>query len=201
MPNKTCKRLLDILLILVAIPFLLPLLLMIPVAIKLDSRGPILFKAKRIGRKGKAFTMLKFRSMTVSQEECSHRITVFNDSRVTMVGRLLRKFKLDELPQLLNVLRGQMSIVGPRPEDPRYVDMYDREQKRILNYLPGLTSKSSVIFKAEEELLNTDDFERVYIERIMPEKIRIDVEFFENATLLREIGLIINTVFSLLIRR
>lgn len=201
MPNKTCKRLLDILLILVAIPFLLPLLVMIPVAIKLDSRGPILFKAKRIGRKGKAFTMLKFRSMTVSQEECSHRITVFNDSRVTMVGRLLRKFKLDELPQLLNVLRGQMSIVGPRPEDPRYVDMYDREQKRILNYLPGLTSKSSVIFKAEEELLNTDDFERVYIERIMPEKIRIDVEFFENATLLREIGLIINTVFSLLIRR
>lgn len=201
MPNKTCKRFLDILLILVAIPFLLPLLVMIPVAIKLDSRGPILFKAKRIGRKGKAFTMLKFRSMTVSQEECSHRITVFNDSRVTMVGRLLRKFKLDELPQLLNVLRGQMSIVGPRPEDPRYVDMYDREQKRILNYLPGLTSKSSVIFKAEEELLNTDDFERVYIERIMPEKIRIDVEFFENATLLREIGLIINTVFSLLIRR
>ena len=172
-----------------------PLFAALALAVKLSSRGPVLHRGERVGRGGRTFLLYKFRSMRVG--EAGPAITRKGDPRITAVGRLLRKTKLDELPQLLNVLRGDMSLVGPRPEAPRYVALYDAAQRRILSARPGLTSPASLRYKAEEEQLVGDDWERVYVETIMPEKLRIDLDYLGRRTLASDLRVIAATLAGL----
>ena len=137
--NRTIKRLFDILASGIGIIILSPVLLIIALRIKSGSDGPVFFKQIRVGQDGKEFKILKFRTMVVDAEKMGRQITVGADNRITKVGGFLRKYKLDELPQLFNVFKGDMSLVGPRPEVPRYVDMYTEEQKKVLNVKPGIT--------------------------------------------------------------
>src|SRR5262249_41340438 len=151
----------------------------------------VLYRGERVGRDGRLFRLYKFRSMRVG--EAGPAITRAADARVTRVGALLRRTKLDELPQLLNVLAGHMSLVGPRPEAPRYVAMYSAEQRRILSARPGITSPASLLYRGEEAQLVGDDWERLYVEEIMPAKLRIDLEYLDRRTLGSDLGVIIAT--------
>lgn len=173
-----------------------PLLLGIALAVRLTSSGPALYRARRVGRYGKEFTLYKFRSMVAGAERSGPGITAAGDSRITGVGRFLRRTKLDELPQLINVLHGDMSLVGPRPEDPRYVALYTPEQRRILDYRPGITSMASLTYRNEEQMLTGEDWERVYIEQVMPAKLAIDLEYAQRANLPRDIAVILRTVLA-----
>ncbi|MEW5956397.1 MAG: sugar transferase, partial [Chloroflexota bacterium] len=156
---------------------LAPLFVIIALAIKLTSPGPVFYLAQRVGRYGRPFKLYKFRSMVVGADRQGPGITVNRDSRITPVGRFLRNFKLDELPQLLNVLWGEMSLVGPRPEDPRYVAWYTREQRQVLNVRPGLTSPASVYYREEETLLNGDNWETIYRKQILPRKLAAELAY------------------------
>jgi lipopolysaccharide/colanic/teichoic acid biosynthesis glycosyltransferase len=134
--------------------------------------------------------------MVVDADKKGSGVTGDNDDRVTSVGRFLRRTKLDELPQLWNVLCGDMSLVGPRPEDPRYVDLYTLEQREILQYRPGITSMASLAYRNEEQLLTSSDWERRYIDEVMPAKLAIDLEYSRHANLITDIGLILRTAVS-----
>lgn len=194
----TVKRAFDILSSAAGLALLSPLLVVIAAAVKLDSPGPVLYRGRRMGRYGREFYIWKFRTMVTGADRAGPGITVADDSRVTRVGRLLRRTKLDELPQLVNVLRGEMSIVGPRPEDPRYVALYPPEQRaQILSVRPGVTSPASVRFRHEESALSGADWEAAYVQTIMPAKLAIDLEYVQNASLLRDVGLIVRTVAAM----
>jgi lipopolysaccharide/colanic/teichoic acid biosynthesis glycosyltransferase len=192
------RRLFDIVASTTGLLVLSPFLALLAGAVRLSSPGPIFHRGERVGRGGKLFVLYKFRSMRV--EENGPAITRANDPRITAVGRFLRKTKLDELPQLINVLAGQMSVVGPRPEVPRYVAMYDAGQRRILTARPGMTSPASLLYRAEEEQLVGAEWERAYIEKIMPEKLRIDLEYLERRTFRSDLSVIGQTIATLLIR-
>jgi lipopolysaccharide/colanic/teichoic acid biosynthesis glycosyltransferase len=151
-----------------------PLLGAIAAAIKLDSPGPVLFRATRSGRGGRPFTMYKFRTMVVRPVEHGPKITTHADRRITRVGQILRPARLDELPNLWNVLKGDMSLVGPRPEDPHYVELYADEDRAVLAARPGVTSLASLLYRDEERLLVGEGWERIYIEQVMPAKLAID---------------------------
>lgn len=185
-------RIFDTVAALAALVVLSPALLLIAIAVKITSPGPILHRAQRTGRDGVPFELLKFRSMVVSSG--GPAITRAGDSRVTPLGRILRGSKLDELPQLVNVLRGDMSLVGPRPEDPRYTALYDAAQRRILSYRPGITSAASLQYRDEESMIEGDDWEEQYVQRIMPEKLRIDLEYLERRSFSCDLRLIVRTV-------
>ena len=186
------KRLLDICGSLIALLLSSPALVVVAVAVKLTSPGPILHRARRAGRHGRPITVHKFRSMRVGQP--GSRVTAAGDPRVTPVGRLIRRGKLDELPQFWDVLIGSMSIVGPRPEDEEYVAGYSETQRRILNWRPGITSPASIAFRHEEDLLaRSDDRESTYAE-ISADKIALDSAYFERATLGSDIGVIARTI-------
>ena len=172
------RRLLDVIASVVGLVILSPLLAVLAAAVKLSSTGPVLHRGERVGAGGKLFTLYKFRSMRLGQ--AGPAITRANDPRITTVGRFLRRTKLDELPQLINVLRGDMSLVGPRPEVPRYVLLYDAEQRRILLARPGITSPASLLYRAEEEQLVGEEWERYYVETIMRAKLRIDLEYLDR---------------------
>lgn len=191
------KRLFDVLASGIALLILSPLFLILGVAVKLGSPGPVFYLATRIGQNGKPFKLYKFRSMVVDADKHGPGITTAGDSRITPIGRFLRRTKLDELPQLLNVFKGDMSIVGPRPEDPRYVALYTPDQRAVLRVRPGITSLASVQYRNEENLLTGEDWETVYISRIMPEKLTIDLEYSQRASLGRDIGIILHTVGAL----
>ena len=163
---------------------------------KVSSPGPVFHRGERIGRGGKPFTLYKFRSMRVG--DSGPAITRAGDPRVTPVGRFLRRTKLDELPQLLNIVSGDMSLVGPRPEAPRYVELYDDEQRRILSVRPGITSPASLVYRSEEEQLVGADWERLYVEAIMPAKLRIDLEYLDRRTLASDLRIIVRTIAALL---
>ena len=190
------RRLLDVTAAALGLLLLSPLLGAVALAVRLSSPGSILFRAKRVGKGGVPFLLLKFRTMR--DGEGGPAITASGDRRVTPVGRLLRKAKLDELPQLLNVLRGEMSLMGPRPEDPRYVAMYTAAQRRILEVLPGITSAASLRFRHEEQLLTGPGWERKYIEEVMPEKLSIDLAWLERRTLLSDLRLLAQTLLAVL---
>jgi len=190
------KRGFDILASGTGLIILSPLLVGIALAVRADTPGPVLYRARRVGRYGKEFTLYKFRSMVADADRHGPGITAAGDSRVTEVGRFLRRTKLDELPQLINVLRGDMSLVGPRPEDPRYVALYTPEQRRILEQRPGITSMASLTYRNEERMLSGEDWEHVYIEQVMPAKLAIDLEYARRATLWRDIMLILRTVLA-----
>jgi len=190
------RRLLDLAVSAAGLLFLSPLFAILAIAVKVSSPGPAFHRGERIGRGGKPFRLYKFRSMRVAEGGAA--ITRAGDPRVTAVGRFLRRTKLDELPQLINVLAGDMSLVGPRPEAPRYVEMYDEEQRRILAARPGITSPASLLYRSEEEQLVGPEWERLYVETIMPAKLRIDLEYLEDRTLVSDLLVIARTIAALL---
>ncbi len=134
--------------------------------------------------------------MIVAADQSGPAVTASNDQRITPIGKILRQTKLDELPQLFDVLQGNMSLVGPRPEDPRYVALYNDQQKEILKFRPGITSAASLLYRDEEKILTGDDWERTYINKVMPEKIAIDLKYFQSATVKTDIKLILKTISS-----
>ena len=196
------KRLFDIVCASLGLLFLLPLGLLIALLIKLSDRGPIFYAQTRIGQFGRPFRIWKFRSMILNADQLGLPLTGDADPRITRVGRFLRKTKLDELPQLWNVLVGDMSFVGPRPEVPRYVDLYTPDQREILRYKPGITDLASLLFRNEEELLRgADDVEQFYIRYCLPKKIELNRQHAERASLFQDISIILQTLSSLLPRR
>lgn len=187
------KRGFDIVVSSVGIILISPLLLVIAIKIKQDSKGTVFFKQQRVGKNGKPFNILKFRTM--SMENKGKQITVANDKRITKYGTKLRSSKLDELPQLFNVWLGNMSFVGPRPEVPKYVAMYNEEQKRILSIKPGITDLASIEFRHESDLLaKAEDPEKYYISEIMPKKIGFNLEYMRNVTVSNDVSLILRTL-------
>lgn len=175
-----------------------PLFAGVAIAIRVTDGGSVFFRQERVGRHGKPFKMLKFRTMVVDAERRGASITVGQDPRITTVGRWLRASKLDELPQLLNVLAGEMTLVGPRPEVPRYVAMYDEAQREVLKLTPGVTDKASIRYRNESELLaGADDPEKFYVDVVMPDKIRINLEYARRATALSDLAVVAETVLAI----
>lgn len=193
------KRIFDIVASLVGLIILSPMLIIVSICIKLDSKGPIFFKQKRVGKNKKIFEIYKFRTMVTDAEKLGKQITVGNDSRITKVGKFIRKCKLDEFPQLINVVKGEMSLVGPRPEVPRYVELYDEYQKQILLVRPGITDYASIEFRNENEILeNSINPEEIYIEEIMTRKIELNMKYIRNISLFEDVKLILNTILAIL---
>ncbi|MBO4891849.1 MAG: sugar transferase [Prevotella sp.] len=192
-------RLLDILFSAIGLVLLSPLFILFYILVWMESKGGGFFVQERIGKDGKPFGLYKFRSMK-TEAEAEGQITVgAHDTRITRIGYFLRKYKLDELPQLWNVLKGDMSIVGPRPEVKRYVDLYTDEQRKVLTVRPGITDHASIRYINENEILcRADDPERVYIEQIMPDKIKLNMVYIEHHTLREYLRVILLTIKSLL---
>ena len=189
------KRIFDLLISLVVLVFLLPVLVLIAAVIRFDSRGSAFYRGGRIGKEGKPFMMLKFRTMVINADKMGPASTADDDHRITRVGRLLRKYKFDELPQLLNVLKGEMSFVGPRPEVQRFVDMYTEEEKAILSVQPGITDWASLWNVDEGALLaGSVDPDRDYVEKIRPEKIRLQLKYVRERSFGTDIKIIFQTI-------
>ena len=191
------KRLFDVIVSALGLLVLSPVLLVLALLVKFSSPGTVLYHATRVGLDGHPFKLLKFRSMVANAAQIGPAVTGAADSRITPIGRFLRRTKLDELPQLLNVLRGEMSLVGPRPEDPRYAALYTPEQRRVLSVRPGITSPASIAYRSEEAMLTGDDWETHYIQHVMPAKLEIDLQYVEHASLLYDLKLIFRTFISL----
>ena len=196
MLNRTMMRLVDIVAGLVGLVLLSPVLLLLALWVKLSSPGPVFYRAKRVVRGGQPFHLYKFRTMVVDADRRGPGITTAGDNRITPAGKFLRRTKLDELPQLLNVLKGEMSLVGPRPEDPRYVALYTAEQRLILQERPGITSVASLQYRNEAELLCGRDWETVYTQEILPHKLALELNYLQQRTFWRDLGLIWQTVLS-----
>lgn len=192
------KRPFDIVFSLLGLAICSPFFLLIHVLIKIDSKGPGLYLQDRIGMNGQAFRLFKFRTMRINADRF-HAITVGSrDPRITKVGFYLRKFKLDELPQLINVLRGDMSFVGPRPELKKFVDLYSSEQRRVLSVRPGITDPASIKFRNENALLEGKvDPIQYYIDVIMPEKLSINLAYIERRSFIVDLKVIITTIVSI----
>lgn len=190
------KRALDIVLAAAGLVATAPLLAATAVLIRVSSPGPALFRQTRVGRGGRPFELLKFRTMHTGNH--GPQITRDRDPRITTVGRVLRKTKLDELPELLNVIRGDLSLVGPRPEVPRYVAMYPAEMREVLQrYRPGITDPATIQFRNEEEILaRATDPEAAYVEEILPEKLRMYREYLESASLGGDVRILVDTLWA-----
>ena len=194
----TAKRLLDLSGAIVGMVVVSPLLLVLSIAVRVDSAGPIFFRQERVGLAGKRFRIWKLRTMVLDAERRGAQLTVGRDPRITRVGSFLRALKLDELPQLINVIRGDMSLVGPRPEVPRYVALYDDAEREVLKLLPGVTDPASILFRREAELLAAaSDSEEMYVREVMPEKIRLNLAYARTATVWSDVQVIARTLISL----
>jgi lipopolysaccharide/colanic/teichoic acid biosynthesis glycosyltransferase len=193
------KRLCDILLASLLLLPLIPLFILLGLTIRLSSPGPIFYRGLRVGRNGTRFRIFKFRTMVMNADKIGVSSTADDDPRITRPGRLLRKYKLDELPQILNVIRGEMSFVGPRPEVPFYVNLFTEEEKIILNVLPGITDWASLWNSDEGALLaGAKDPERVYLEQIRPEKLRLQLKYVRDHSLLIDFRILIDTARTVL---
>jgi lipopolysaccharide/colanic/teichoic acid biosynthesis glycosyltransferase len=188
------QRIVDFLAASIGLFTLSPLFLVIGVAVKLQDGGPVFYRSMRVGMGGTLFAIYKFRSMVQGADRVGGGLTVRGDRRVTGVGRLLRAHKLDELPQLFNVLKGDMSLVGARPENPEYVGRYTPEQRAILRYRPGITSPASLQYRNEEELLAGGDTDALYMEKILPHKLSIDLEYLSRRTVRSDLMVILQTI-------
>lgn len=178
-----------------------PLFLILAIWIKVDSRGPVFYRQIRVGRGNKDFRLFKFRSMRPDSDKLGLITVGGHDPRVTRSGYYIRKYKLDEFPQLINVFIGDMSLVGPRPEVRKYVDMYTPEQTRVLSVRPGITSLASIRYRNENDILaGTEDPDRAYIEQVMPDKLAIDLEYVNRATLWNDIKLIFSTFKEIIVK-
>lgn len=195
--QRSGKRILDVSCAIAGIVLLAPFLLIVAVLLKLTSSRSVLFRQPRVGRKGRIFLLMKFRSMC-GAGECSPLITVASDPRITPVGAILRKFKIDELPQLWNVLKGEMSLVGPRPEVERYVAEYTQQQRRVLEVRPGITDPAAIAYRHEEKLLSRHpDPEGFYRTIVLPHKLFLNLEYVENISFRRDVLLILKTFRSI----
>ena len=192
------KRVFDIVVAFLGLSLLLPLLLLVAFLIKLDSPGPIFFKQERMGKGFRPFLIYKFRTMVQDAPGKGGSITVGADSRITRLGRILRKTKIDELPQLFNILRGEMSFVGPRPEVPQYVELFRRDYEEILNVLPGITDLASLKYRDEAEVLrHAENPEEEYVRHVLPDKIRLAKEYRRRSSLFFDMTLIFKTLLAL----
>jgi len=191
------KRAMDIVVSGGALLVLWPMLLLVALAIKIDDPGPVFYRQVRVGKDGKEFRIFKFRTMVVDADKKGLQITVGRDMRITRMGAFLRKTKLDELAQLLNVFIGDMSFVGPRPEVPRYVDMYTPYQRQVLLVRPGITDYASIAYRNENDMLaGAEDPERMYIDVIMPDKIELNMKYLREISPIADIRLIFGTIWA-----
>lgn len=197
------KRILDIFLSFICLIIFLPFFIIIGVAIKLDSKGPIFYRQERVTIYNKTFKIFKFRTMIQNADKVGSLVTISNDKRITKVGKLIRKFRLDEIPQLINVLVGDMSFIGTRPEVRKYVDTYSNEMKATLLMRAGVTSYTSIVFKDEDELINkyidkNNDVDDVYIKKILPIKMKTNLEYIRSFNIFNDIKILVWTVFAVL---
>lgn len=194
------KRLFDILMSLILLIILFPIFLIISIIIKIDSKGPIFYRQIRITKYGKEFKIFKFRTMVVDADKNGSLVTLDNDQRITKIGSKIRKIRLDELPQLFNILLGDMSFVGTRPEVKKYVDFYNEEMLATLLLPAGVTSKASIEYKDEDEIISKyskkENIDDIYLKRILPEKMKYNLEYLKNFNILLDLKLCINTVLK-----
>ena len=193
------KRAMDIVISGGALLVIWPVLLLIALAIKIDDPGPVFYRQVHVGKDGKEFRIFKFRTMIVDADKKGLQITVGKDNRITRIGRLLRKTKLDELAQLINVFVGEMSFVGPRPEVPRYVNLYTPYQRQVLLVRPGITDYASIAYRNENDMLEgAEDPDRMYIDVIMPDKIELNMKYLREISPLADIRLILSTIVAVI---
>jgi len=189
------KRVFDIMASLAGIMFLLPVFIIIGLWVKLSSNGPIIFVQKRVGKDFKEFNLYKFRSMVVGTQNQGPGVTSKDDVRITKVGRFIRNIKVDELPQLFNVLKGDMSLVGPRPELRKFVEAKREEYKKVLSIKPGITDNAAIEFRDEEEIMSQyEDKEKAYINIVLPQKIKLYYKYIDEISFLNDIKLILKTL-------
>lgn len=190
------KRIFDIVVSLVLIVLLSPLLLVLSILIVLDSKGGVFYRQERVTQYGRKFRIFKFRTMVADADKIGTQVTVSNDSRITRVGSVIRKYRLDEIPQLFNILLGDMSLVGTRPESTHYVKHYAPEMFATLLLPAGVTSEASIKYKDEAELLNkADDVDKVYVEKVLPGKMKYNLESIRGFSFIHDIKTMIKTVF------
>jgi lipopolysaccharide/colanic/teichoic acid biosynthesis glycosyltransferase len=192
------KRMTDIVVSLMGILMLLPVFMLLGLMIAIESRGGVFYRQLRVGKKGKEFLLWKFRSMRSGSDKKGLLTVGERDKRITRMGYFVRKYKLDELPQLFNVLAGQMSLVGPRPEVKKYVDLYSPEQLNVLHVKPGITDLASIAYMDENRLLGaSENPEKTYIEEIMPAKLSLNKQYIEQMSLFADLKILFRTVFKI----
>lgn len=192
------KRLFDLFFSLIGLLILLPFFILIAVWVMLDSRGGVFYRQERVGKNGVAFKLLKFRSMRIGADKQGLLTVGMKDNRITKSGYYLRKYKLDELPQLFNVLVGDMSLVGPRPEVKKYVDCYNVEQMGVLSVRPGITDLASIKYRNENDVLaQFEDAEAAYIKHVMPDKLKLNLEYINKRSLMLDIRIILTTILPI----
>lgn len=197
--GMAAKRVFDIVVSILILILSSPFFLLLAIAIKLDSKGPVFYRQVRVGRYNKDFKIFKFRTMVQNADKIGLQITTGNDPRITRMGRLIRKCRLDEFSQLLNVLSGTMSLVGPRPEVRKYVDVYKPEYMATLLVRPGITATSSIAFRNEDELLNAGgDPEKIYVDQILPPKMELNLEYLKHISVFQDIKIMFQTVAAVL---
>jgi lipopolysaccharide/colanic/teichoic acid biosynthesis glycosyltransferase len=197
-PFPIWKRTCDVLVSSLGLLLLSPLLALIAILIKMDSRGPVLFRQERIGQGLRKFSIYKFRTMVADAPRLGGALTIHQDPRITRLGRILRKSKIDEVPQLINILKGEMTLVGPRPEVPHYVDMFRRDYEEILRARPGITDLASLKYRDEAPLLAVADPEQEYINSILPDKIALAKEYLRKSSFSFDLLLVVKTVARIL---
>lgn len=193
------KRYFDLSVSIVSLVILLPVFLLVAVAIKLDDGGPVFFFQERVGRNFSTFKVVKFRTMTTDPQVAGPLVTSENDKRITKVGKILRKLKIDELPQIFNVLRGEMSIVGPRPEVPKYVKLFEKDYRKLLTVRPGMTGYASVVFRNEEQILSRyTEPETAYVTGILPKKIKLELIYVSRVSFIFDIKIFLWTFLKVI---
>ena len=193
------KRIFDILFSLIGILLLLPFFLLFSIFILIDSGFPVFFIQQRVGKNENDFSLFKFRTMKKDSDKKGLLTVGEKDPRITNIGFFLRKYKLDELPQLINVLIGDMSLVGPRPEVRKYVEMYNAEQKKVLSVKPGITDYASIVYSNENEiLLNSDNPEQQYISKVMPAKLKLNLKYIQDQSFMIDVKIILKTLVKIL---
>ncbi len=199
--KKFGKRIFDIIFFILTFPVVFPLIILISLILLVKQGRPIFFLQERVGKSFKPFKLIKFRTMVKDADKAGLSITGKNDPRITPIGRFLRKTKLDELPQFLNVLKGDMSVVGPRPEVPKYVKLFRKDYEEILSIRPGIVDYATLIYTREEEVLSSEeDREKIYIEEILPHKIKLYKKYISEMSLCTDIKIVFETIKKLIVR-
>lgn len=199
------KRLFDIIASLILIIVLSPVIILLAIVIKLDSKGKIFYKQERITQYGKRFKIYKFRTMIENADKLGNLITTQGDDRITKIGKILRKYRLDEIPQLINILKGEMTFVGTRPEVKKYVDRYNNQMKATLLMKAGVTSEASIKFKNEDEIVTKylakgESIDDIYVYKVLPQKMKWNLEYIKNFNFFKDLKIMFNTVATLIFK-
>lgn len=193
------KRIFDVVLALILLIVLSPVILIVSICIKLDSNGSVFYRQERVTQYGKIFRIFKFRTMVTDADKKGSLVTTENDIRITKVGKKIRKYRIDEIPQLINILIGEMSFVGTRPEVRRYVDAYTDEMKATLLLPAGITSKTSIRYKDEDKMLvNEENLDNIYLEKVLPEKMKLNLEELKNFNIIEDFYTILQTMLAVI---